>query len=129
MDGTSRFVGQGRTVHADLFSHNAGSGSADAFLASLMSGAPAVPPGQQLTDRLPDGVRHAFWLTSGPRGHEQYELYGFTVHDSGTAVGVVCMWDAPEDLTWAQHVWRSVHRGAQDETPAMHDVSPPDGLR
>lgn len=84
VDGASQFGGPARTVHADLFSDNAGR-NPEEFLASLLSGAPAVPSEQQLTEQIPDGVRHAFWLTSAPQGREQHELYGFTVHDSGIA--------------------------------------------
>ncbi|WP_455359923.1 DUF2199 domain-containing protein [Streptomyces sp. SYSU K21746] len=115
IDDTSQFAAPGRTVHADLFSDSDGR-SREEFLASLLHGAPAVPPEQQLTEQLPDGVRHAFWLTSRPHGRDQHELYGFTVHESGTAAGVVCMWDEPEDLAWAQHVWRSLHRSTEDKS-------------
>jgi hypothetical protein len=121
IDGTSQFAGPGRTVHADLFPGNADR-TPEEVLASVMAGAPAVPPEQQLTEQLPDGLRHAFWLTSRTHDREQHELYGFTVHDSGSAAGVVCMWDAPEDLSWAQHVWRSLHRSTRrDEAGAALD--------
>ncbi|WP_406352903.1 DUF2199 domain-containing protein [Streptomyces sp. NBC_00658] len=117
VEGTSQFAAPGRNVQADLFSGSADD-SPEEFLASLLVGAPTVPSDQQLTEQIPDGVRHAFWLTSGPQGHERHELYGFTVHNSGTGAGVYCTWDAPEDLPWAQHVWRSLHRSTEDETRA-----------
>ncbi|MFB7380779.1 hypothetical protein ACFC6U_36575 [Kitasatospora purpeofusca] len=76
--------------------------------------APAVPPEQQITEDMPvDGVRHAFWTASVPDGRTQYELYGFTVHDDGTAVGAACMWNELHQLAWALHAWRSVRRDAE----------------
>ncbi|MET8630927.1 DUF2199 domain-containing protein [Kitasatospora sp. NPDC004669] len=107
VDRTHRFLAPGRTVHADVFSDRIRRSPED-FLAALVSGAPAVPPEQQITEDTPDGIRYAFWAVSTPDGRTQYELYGFTVHRNGTAAGVVCMWDEPDDLAWALHVWRSV---------------------
>ncbi|MFI5530322.1 DUF2199 domain-containing protein [Kitasatospora sp. NPDC051853] len=107
VDNTHRFTGPGRTVHADVFADRLRRGPEE-FLAALLNGAPAVPPEQRITEDVPDGIRHAFWTAATHNGRTQYELYGFTVHRSGTAVGVVCLWDEPDDLAWAQHVWRSV---------------------
>ncbi|MCX5208663.1 DUF2199 domain-containing protein [Kitasatospora sp. NBC_00240] len=107
VDGTHRFLAPGRTVHADVFADQSRR-SPKEFLAALLSGAPMVPLEQQITEDTPDGIRYAFWTVSTPGGRTQYELYGFTVHHSGTAAGVVCMWDERDDLAWALHVWRSV---------------------
>ncbi|MGW3410309.1 DUF2199 domain-containing protein [Streptomyces sp. NPDC000888] len=59
VEGTSQFAAPGRNVQADLFSGSAGDGPEE-FLASLLVGAPTVPSEQQLTEQVPDGVRHAF---------------------------------------------------------------------
>lgn len=108
--GAHRFLAPGRTVHADLFADPLRRSPAE-FLAALVNGAPAVPPEQQVTEDIAgEGVRHAFWTVAAPDGRTRYELYGFTVDRDGTAVGTVCMWDEPDDLAWALHVWRSVRR-------------------
>ena len=104
-----RFTGPGRCVEVNLLVV-CEDGSPEQFVASLLDEAPEVPPGQQLTERLPDGVRHACWLASESPGGVQHKLYGFRVHEDGTAGSVICTWDKPEDLEWAQHVWRSVNR-------------------
>lgn len=110
VDGVSQFGGPDRIVFAGLFTDDADRCPVE-FLGSLLETAPTVPREQQLTEQLPDGIRHAFWLTEP----ERHELYGFTVHADGTAAGIVCRWREQEDLAWAQHVWRSARRSAPDE--------------
>ncbi|MFJ4985348.1 DUF2199 domain-containing protein [Streptomyces sp. NPDC088732] len=107
VDGTHRFLTPGRTVHCDVFTDRIRRGPEE-FLTALLNGAPTVPPERQITEDTGNGIRHAFWTVATPNGRTQHELYGFTVDRDGNAAGVVCMWDKPDDLAWALHVWRSV---------------------
>ncbi|MGY1577368.1 DUF2199 domain-containing protein [Streptomyces sp. MN13] len=108
-DGADHFTGPDRGVAVTVFEDDTPDRAPEDFLAALLDGAPVPPPDQRLTERLPQGVRHAFWLTPRDHGRERHELWGFTVPaSSGTAAGVFCSHQAPEDLAWAQHVWRSL---------------------
>ncbi|RJL35566.1 hypothetical protein [Bailinhaonella thermotolerans] len=103
VEGTSQFAGPGRTVLADLYTAPR---SAAELIASFTGEAPRVAEDHRITEEVPGGSRHAFWLTATVEGRERHELYGFTAHD-GRILAVACMYDNPDDLAWAQHVWRS----------------------
>ncbi|MEU4533845.1 DUF2199 domain-containing protein [Streptosporangium sp. NPDC023825] len=106
VEGISQFAGPGRTVYADLRTAS-GPGTPDEFLASLTEGAPVTDAAHQLTEHHQGGLRHAFWLTSTGPEQPKHELYGFVIHHD-EAVALACFHDDPQDLSWAQHVWRSV---------------------
>ncbi|MGW2561831.1 DUF2199 domain-containing protein [Streptomyces sp. NPDC001514] len=107
-DGVDQFAGPGRGVAVTVFEDDIPGRAPDDFLAALLDGSPDALPAQRLTERLPHGVRHAFWLTPSDHGRERHEFYGYTVPTSGTAAGLFCSHEAAEDLPWAQHVWRSL---------------------
>ncbi|MGI5290788.1 hypothetical protein ACQEVF_46750 [Nonomuraea polychroma] len=77
------------------------------WLASLTDGAPSFDEADQITEECADGLRHAFWDAATVVGRMQHELYGFIIRDN-QALAIACMYDDPDDLAWAQHVWRSV---------------------
>ncbi|MFD7440838.1 DUF2199 domain-containing protein [Streptomyces sp. NPDC059909] len=107
-DGADQFAGPARSVAVTVFEDDTPGRTPDDFLAALLAGSPDAPPAQRLTERLPHGVRHAFWLTPRDHGRERHEFYAFTVPSGGTAAGLFCSHEAAEDLPWAQHVWRSL---------------------
>ncbi|MGI5292745.1 DUF2199 domain-containing protein [Nonomuraea polychroma] len=106
VDGTSQFVGPGRTVYADLFT-TARPRTPTEWLASLTEGAPSAEEAHQITEEYAGGLRRAFWRAATVDGRKQHELYGFVIRDD-QALAIACMYDDPDDLAWAQHVWRSV---------------------
>ncbi|MGW6707961.1 DUF2199 domain-containing protein [Streptomyces sp. NPDC054956] len=107
-DGADLFTGPDRGASVRVFKDNVQARTPEDFLSALLSGAPDRLPEQRLTEPLPGGIRYAFWLTPNDHGGERYEFYGFTVPASGTAAGVSCTHVNPEDLAWAQQVWRSL---------------------
>jgi hypothetical protein len=106
VDTTSQFTGPGRTAYVDLFNAPR-AGTPAELLTSLTKGAPRVDEAHQITEDYSGGLRHAFWLVSTSQGRPQHELYGFVIHGD-QALGLSCIYDDPQDLSWAQHVWRSV---------------------
>ncbi|MER5185728.1 DUF2199 domain-containing protein [Streptomyces sp. NPDC002896] len=117
-DGADQFAGLGRSVAVTVFADDTLGRTPEEFLAALLAGAPDRLPGQRLTEHLPRGVRHAFWLTPRDHGRERHELYGFTVPTGGTAAGVFCTYESADDISWAQQVWRSLRwDGAADAPP------------
>ena len=110
-DGVHQFAGPDRSVAATLFRDDRPGRAPEEFLADLLEGGPEAPPSQQLTESLPDGVRHAFWLTPEDHDRPRHELYGYTVAGDGSAAGVFCTHESADALAWAQHVWRSLNRG------------------
>jgi hypothetical protein len=107
VDGTSQFSDACRAVYADLYTIPPSQTPAEA-LAALTDGAPQVDTDHQLTQESGGGLRHAFWLTAAAEdGQPRHELYGLTIQD-GQAVRIGCFYQDPDDLPWAQHVWRSI---------------------
>ena len=98
------FAGPGRTVHIETFGTPPGT-TADDAIAVMTEGAPEQRDGE-LTERDGDFVRHAFWLPAVVNGKVQHELHGYAAKPSAVAC-VTCMYDDPDDLDWAQSVWRS----------------------
>ncbi|MEV3993533.1 DUF2199 domain-containing protein [Streptomyces sp. NPDC049837] len=111
-DGTDHFADPVRSVAVNVFEDDTPGRAPSDFLAALLAGAPAAPESQRLTEPLPDGQRHAFWLTPAEHGRERHELYGFAAHADGTAVGTFCTFEAADDLAWALHTWRSLQHTA-----------------
>lgn len=107
-DGADQFAGPDRSAAVTVFSDDVPGRSPEDFLSVLLDGAPDKLPAQRLTEPLPGGLRHAFWLTPDDHGRERHEFYGFTVSAAGTAAGLFCTHEDPADLTWAQQVWRSL---------------------
>ncbi|MFG2750996.1 DUF2199 domain-containing protein [Streptomyces xanthophaeus] len=109
-DGADRFAGPDRSAAVYLCTDDEPGRPPADFLSALLDGAPDKLPGQRLTEPLPGGLRHAFWLTPSDHGRERHEFYGFTVPASGTAAHVFCSYEDPAHLAWAQQVWRSLER-------------------
>ncbi|MEU3605136.1 DUF2199 domain-containing protein [Streptomyces sp. NPDC035033] len=110
-NGADQFAAPGRSVAVGLFQDTEPGRSAEDFLAALLRGAPEVPAGQEHTERLPDGgVRYAFWLTPGDTGRTRHELTAYAVEPDGSAAGLFCSYEEPEQHAWARHVWRSLRR-------------------
>ncbi|WP_406364995.1 DUF2199 domain-containing protein [Streptomyces sp. NBC_01546] len=107
-DGADQFAGPDRSVAVTVFTDDNPGRTPEDFLSALLAGAPDKLPAQRLTELLPGGLRHAFWLAPDDHGRERHEFYGFTVPASGTAAGVFCTHEEPVDLAWAQEVWRSL---------------------
>ncbi|BEL02946.1 hypothetical protein Q0Z83_011370 [Actinoplanes sichuanensis] len=104
-----RFVGPGRTVVLDMFNTPPEAG-ADGAIARFTDGAPAQRDGES-TETHRDVRYHAFWLTTQVRGRTQYEFFGYAAVP-GSIACVICMYDVPADLAWAQETWRSLrHHG------------------
>jgi len=103
-DEVMRFVGAGRTVQIESF-RTPREESADTLIASLSEGLPSRCQGSA-SERAGGLTRQAFWLTTTVEGRTQHELYGYAAIP-GDLLSVVCMYDDPADLTWAQGVWRS----------------------
>ena len=110
-DGVQQFAGPDRSVAATLFRDDRPGRAPEDFLAALLEGCPEPPSAQRLTESLPDGLRHAFWLTPEDHDGPRHELYGYTVTEDGSAAAVFCTHESADGLTWAQHVWRSLARG------------------
>ncbi|WP_160311561.1 DUF2199 domain-containing protein [Streptacidiphilus melanogenes] len=115
VDGSHRFYGPGRTVFLDALTRREPDADLEAQLAALLQGAPSVPAEQQLTEREPGCLRHAFWTTTVREGKEQHTLYGFVVVP-GAALVTGCVFDETADLAWARHVWRSIRVEDGEET-------------
>jgi hypothetical protein len=115
VDGSHRFYGPGRTVFLDALTRRESDADLEDLLAALLQGAPSVPAEQQLTEREPGCLRHAFWTSAVREGKEQHTLYGFVVVP-GAALVTGCVFDETEDLAWARHVWRSVRVEDREET-------------
>ncbi|MFE2553465.1 hypothetical protein ACFXGI_33760 [Streptomyces sp. NPDC059355] len=107
-DGADQFAGPDRSAAVTVFTDDTPGRKPEDFLAALLAGSPDTIPGQWLTEPVPGGLRHAFWLTPDDHGRERYEFYGFTVPASGTAAGLFCTHEELADLAWAQQVWRSL---------------------
>lgn len=107
-EGTDQFNGPDRSAAVTVFTDDTPERTPEDFLSALLVGAPDKLPAQRLTEPLPGGLRHAFWLTPDDHGRERYEFYGFAVPASGTGAGVFCTHEDPADLAWAQQVWRSL---------------------
>jgi len=103
-DDVMRFVGPGRTVQIESFGTPPDAG-ADDLIAELSEGLPARAEGR-LSEEEGGVSRRAFWLTATVEGRSQHELYGYAAVP-GDLLAVVCMYDDPADLAWAQGVWRS----------------------
>lgn len=107
-DGANQFAGPDRSAAVTVFTDDVPGRTPEDFLSVLVDGAPDKLPAQRLTESLPGGLRHAFWLTPDDHGGERHEFYGFTVSDVGTAAELCCTHEDPADLAWAQQVWRSL---------------------
>ncbi|MFI6321025.1 DUF2199 domain-containing protein [Nonomuraea sp. NPDC050556] len=116
VDGAAQFTGLGRAAHVKLRNALHSGWTPMEFLAALTKGAPGVDAAHQLTEEYSNGLRHAFWLTSTSQDRTQYEFYGYAIHRD-TAVALACVYDDPEDLSWAQHVWRSVTHASDPSEP------------
>ncbi|MET9427552.1 MULTISPECIES: DUF2199 domain-containing protein [unclassified Streptomyces] len=116
-DGADQFAGPGRSVAVTVFEDDAPGRTPEDFLAALLDGAPDTLPGQRLTERLPGGVRYAFWRTPADHGGERHEFYGFMAPTGSTAAGVFCTHESADDLAWAQGVWRSLRWDGGTDTP------------
>ncbi|GGZ97484.1 DUF2199 domain-containing protein [Streptomyces echinoruber] len=110
-DGVHQFAGPDRSVAATVFRDDSPGRAPEDFLAALLQGGPEAPPAQRLTEHLPDGLRHAFWLTPDDHDRPRHELYGYTVARDGSAAAVFCTHESADALAWAHHVWRSLDRG------------------
>lgn len=107
VDGTSQFSDARRAVYADLYTIPP-SRTPDEAIAVMNQGAPQVDAAHQLTEERGEGLWHAFWRTAADDdGRPRHELYGLAVQD-GQAVRIGCFYQDPDDLSWAQHVWRSI---------------------
>ncbi|WP_185899828.1 hypothetical protein, partial [Streptomyces sp. WAC07061] len=108
-DGYDRFTGPTRSAAVSLKRDDVPGRAPADFLAALLSGAPDTRPAQRLREELPGGgLRYAFWLTPQDSGRPRHELYGFTLHPSGSAAGISCSHQDPDGLVWAQRIWRSL---------------------
>jgi hypothetical protein len=94
------FTGPGRTVHLDPLVTPPET-SPDQVIRELTADAP--PRDGELTEP----GRHAFWRPAQGDGRTVHNLHGY-VAVPGHALHLVCVFDDPADLPWAQHVWRSV---------------------
>ncbi|MET7370423.1 DUF2199 domain-containing protein [Streptomyces sp. NPDC005566] len=110
VDGADQFAGPDRSAAVTAFTDDVPGRSPEDFLSVLLDGAPDKLPAQRLTEPLPGGLRHAFWLTPDDHGRERHEFYGFTVPAVGAAAGLFCTHADSADLAWAQQVWRSLSR-------------------
>ncbi|MET8152992.1 DUF2199 domain-containing protein [Actinoplanes sp. NPDC049668] len=99
------FAGPGRTVHLDSLGPPPGLSTADVITA-LTEDAPRDRDGE-LTEEDGDLRRHAFWRPALDDGHIVHNLHGF-VAVPGAVLHLVCVYDDPTSLDWAQRVWRSV---------------------
>ena len=104
------FSGPGRTVHLDPLGTPAGTTPAD-MIRELTADAPADRDGE-LTETDGDMLRYAFWRPALGDGRIVHNLHGFAAVP-GAVLHLVCVFDDPEDLGWAQHVWRSVRPAAE----------------
>ncbi|WP_030693599.1 DUF2199 domain-containing protein [Streptomyces globisporus] len=112
-NGADQFAAQDRSVAVGLFQDTEPGRAAEDFLAALLERAPEVPEGQHHTERLPDGgVRYAFWFTPRDTGRTRHELTAYAVEPDGSAAGLFCSYEEPEQHPWALHVWRSLRRDA-----------------
>ncbi|AZM89606.1 MULTISPECIES: DUF2199 domain-containing protein [Streptomyces] len=108
-DGYDRFTGPTRSAAVSLKRDDVPGRAPADFLAALLSGAPDTRPAQRLREELPGGgLRYAFWLTPQDSGRPRHELYGFTLHPSGSGAGISCSHQDPDGLVWAQRIWRSL---------------------
>ena len=114
-DGVDHFAEPGRTVAVRLFEDDTPGRTPEDFLAALLEGAPVAAPGRRLTEHAAPGVRYAHWFAPGDHGGGRYEFLGYTVPSAGTAAGVLCSYEAEDDLAWAQRVWRSLSWGGVPE--------------
>ena len=102
------FGGPGRTVHLDPLGPPAGTAPAE-VIRDLTADAPADRDGE-LTETSDQVHRYAFWRPALGDGRIVHNLHGF-VAVPGQVLHLVCVYDDPADLAWAQHVWRSVRPG------------------
>jgi hypothetical protein len=61
----------------------------------------------ELTETTDETHRYAFWRPALGDGRILHNLHGY-VAIPGDILHLVCVYDDPADLPWAQHVWRSV---------------------
>ena len=100
------FGGPGRTVHLDPLGTPARTAPAE-VIRELTADAPSDRDGE-LTETGPgEAHRYAFWRPALGDGRIVHNLHGF-VAVPGEVLHLVCVYDDPADLAWAQHVWRSV---------------------
>ncbi|MGW4941631.1 DUF2199 domain-containing protein [Actinoplanes sp. NPDC004185] len=99
------FTGPGRTVHLDPLGPPADSRPAD-VIRELTADAPRDRDGE-LTETTDGTHRYAFWRPALGDGRILHNLHGY-VAVPGDVLHLVCVYDDPADLPWAQHVWRSV---------------------
>lgn len=93
------FAGPGRTVHLDPLVTPPET-APDEVIRELTADAPHE-------GELTEPGRHAFWRPAQGDGRTVHNLHGY-VAVPGSALHLVCVFDDPADLPWAQHVWRSV---------------------
>lgn len=104
-DDRIRFGGPGRTVHLDPLGPPADLPPAD-VIRDLAADAPRDRDGE-LTETAGEILRYAFWRPTLDAGRIVHNLHGF-VAVPGEILHLVCVYDDPADLEWAQRVWRSV---------------------
>jgi hypothetical protein len=99
------FSGPGRTVHLDPLGTPADSTPAQ-MIRELTADAPPDRDGE-LTEPGEQTHRYAFWRPALGDGRIVHNLHGY-VAVQGDLLHLVCVYDDPADLEWAQHVWHSV---------------------
>jgi hypothetical protein len=104
-DDRVSFSGPDRTVHLDPLGTPATSAPAD-VIRDLTADAPRDRDGE-LTETAGEALRYAFWRPALGDGRIVHNLHGFVAVPSAV-LHLVCVYDDPADLDWAQHVWRSV---------------------
>ena len=91
-------------MHLDPLGTPPGTSPAD-MIRELTTDAPHDRDGE-LTE-TGDLHRYAFWRPALGDGRIVHNLHGF-VAVPGDVLHLVCVFDDPADLPWAQRVWRSV---------------------